>query len=336
MSEPREIERIGVVGGGAWGTALAAVAVRAGRDTVLWAREAEVVGDIAVHRENLLFLPGIALPEGLRATSDMADLADRQALLLVAPAQHLREVAGALAPHLAPACALVVCAKGIERATGKPMSEVLDETLPGRPVAILSGPTFAAEVARGLPAAVTLATADAALGDRLAAAIGLPTFRTYLSDDIIGAQVGGAVKNVLAIACGVVAGMGLGENARAALMTRGLAEMTRLGVALGARRETLTGLSGVGDLILTCSSEQSRNMSLGKALGEGRRAADILADRRSVAEGVWSAEIVARLGADAGIEMPITEAVVALLAPDARVGEVVEALLARPFRREEA
>lgn len=336
MNLKRDIERIGVVGGGAWGTALAAVAVRAGRDTVLWAREAEVVADINARHENRLFLPGIALPGALRASADMASLADREALLLVAPAQHLRGVAGALAPHLAPACALVICAKGIERASGKLMSEVLAETLPDHPVAVLSGPTFAAEVARGLPAAVTLAIADAALGARLAAAIGLPTFRTYLSDDLVGAQIGGAVKNVLAIACGVVAGLGLGENARAALVTRGLAEMTRLGVALGARRETLTGLSGVGDLILTCSSEQSRNMSLGKALGEGRRAADVLADRRSVAEGVWSAEIVARLGADKGIEMPITEAVVALLDPDARIGKVVEALLARPFRREEA
>lgn len=334
MGETRGIERVGIVGGGAWGTALAAVAVRAGRDTVLWAREAEVVEDVNIRHENRLFLPGIVLPEGLRATADMADLADREALLAVAPAQHMRAVAREAAPHLAPGCPLVVCAKGIERATGKPISEVLAETLPGHPVAILSGPTFAAEVARGLPAAVTLACADAALGARLAAAIGLPTFRTYLSDDVIGAQIGGAVKNVLAIACGVVAGLGLGENARAALIARGLAEMTRLGVALGARRETLTGLSGVGDLILTCSSEQSRNMSLGKALGEGQALDDVLGSRKSVSEGVYTASAVAEIARDHGLDLPICEAVHAIVSGAMTVDEAIESLLARPLRPE--
>ncbi len=329
------LQHLGVIGGGAWGTALGAVFARAGRRTLLWAREPEVVEEINDRHENSLFLPDIALPGDLRASGDLAAFAAMDALFLVTPAQHLRAVAGALRPHLERPLPLVICAKGIERDSGRLMSDVLAETLPGHPIAVLSGPTFAAEVARGLPAALTLASADEALGRALMAAIALPTFRTYYSADIIGAQIGGAVKNVLAIACGVVAGLQLGENARAALITRGLAEMTRFGVAMGARRETLMGLSGVGDLILTCSSEQSRNMSLGKALGEGRRAADILAERRSVAEGVWSAGVVARLGRKHGIEMPITDAVVALLAPDARVGAVVEGLLARPLKAEE-
>ncbi len=335
MTRAHGLQHLGVIGGGAWGTALGAVFARAGRETLLWAREPEVVEEINGRHENSLFLPDIALPGELRASGDLAAFAAMDALFLVTPAQHLRTVAAALRPHLERPVPLVICAKGIERDSGKLMSAVLAETLPGHPLAVLSGPTFAAEVARGLPAALTLATADEALGRALMAAIALPTFRTYYSADIIGAQIGGAVKNVLAIACGVVAGLQLGENARAALITRGLAEMTRFGEAMGARRETLMGLSGVGDLILTCSSEQSRNMSLGKALGEGRRAADILAERRSVAEGVWSAGVVARLGRAHGIEMPITDAVVALLAPDARVGAVVEGLLARPLKAEE-
>ncbi|MFQ5347930.1 MAG: NAD(P)H-dependent glycerol-3-phosphate dehydrogenase [Rhodothalassiaceae bacterium] len=335
MTRGATMNHLGVIGGGAWGTALGSVFVRAGRDTLLWAREPEVVDEINSGHENSLFLRGIALPEGLRASGDLADFADMEALFLVTPAQHMRATAEALRPHLRRRMPLVICAKGIERESGKLMSTVLAETLPGHPLAVLSGPTFATEVARGLPAALTLATAEELLGRALMAAIARPTFRTYFSPDPVGAQIGGAVKNVLAIACGVVAGLRLGENARAALITRGLAEMTRFGEAMGARRETLMGLSGVGDLILTCSSEQSRNMSLGKALGEGRRAADVLAERRSVAEGVWSAEVVARLGREHGIEMPITDAVVALLAPDARVGAVVEGLLARPLKAEE-
>jgi len=329
------VQAIGIVGGGAWGTALGCVSVRAGRASLLWAREAEVAEEINAAGRNSAFLPGIALEPGLHATTNLADLADREALLLAAPAQHLRRVAGQLAPHLAAQTPLLICAKGIEESTGRLLSEVLAETLPSNPVAVLSGPTFAGEVAGGLPAAVTLACADHALGERLVAALGSETFRPYYADDVIGAQIGGAVKNVLAIACGIVVGLELGENARAALITRGLAEMRRFALAKGARRETLSGLSGVGDLILTCSSQQSRNFSLGHALGEGRSLAEILGQRRSVAEGVYTAKALAGMGRQAGVEMPIAEGVAAILHAGAEVGDVMRGLLRRAFKREE-
>src|SRR5689334_19118042 len=299
------IDRIGVVGGGAWGTAVALAARRAGRRVVLWAREPAVVEAINGRHENPTYLPGIALGPDLHATADLDALAGLPAVLLVTPAQHLRAVATRLAPVLDGDCCAVICAKGIEQGSQALMSTVVAETLPGRPAAVLSGPTFAAEVARGLPTAVTLACADAGLGARLVEALGSRSFRPYLSDDVTGAQVGGAVKNVLAIACGIVRGRRLGDNARAALITRGLAEIVRLGTALGARPETLMGLSGLGDLTLTCTSLQSRNMSLGAALGEGRALADILAERHSVAEGVSSAAAVVALAAHHGVEMPI-------------------------------
>jgi len=329
------VQSIGIAGGGAWGTALGCVTVRAGREALLWAREAEVVEEINTARRNSAFLPGISLEPGLHATANLANLAGCDALLLVAPAQHLRAVAEELAPNLPSDTPLVICAKGIEQDTGKLLSEALAETVSENPLAVLSGPTFAGEVARGLPAAVTLACADPDLGARLVAAIGIETFRPYYSDDVIGAQIGGAVKNVLAIACGLVVGLELGENARAALITRGLAEMRRFALARGAQRETLSGLSGVGDLILTCSSEQSRNFSLGKALGEGRSAKEVLGARRSVAEGVYTAQVLARLGREAGVEMPIAQAVAAILHEGAEVGDVVRGLLSRAFKREE-
>ncbi|RMF18227.1 MAG: NAD(P)-dependent glycerol-3-phosphate dehydrogenase [Alphaproteobacteria bacterium] len=326
---------VGVLGGGAWGTALACAAARAGHRVLLWAREAEVVAAINERRENPAFLPGIPLDPAISASGAIGDLAAADLILLVAPAQFMRASVSALAPHLREDVPLVICAKGIERASGRLMSEVVGEIVPGVPLAALSGPTFAHEVARGLPAAVTIASDDIALAEALVADLGQPTFRPYASDDLIGVQIGGAVKNVIAIACGVVAGLALGENARAALITRGLAEMIRFGRHRGARLETMVGLSGAGDLFLTCSSTASRNMSLGKALGEGRSLDDVLGERRSVSEGVWTAEILARLASDAGIEMPITEAVAELVGgrTDARLA--AETLLTRPFTREE-
>lgn len=328
-------QRIGVIGGGAWGTALALAALRAGRDTVLWAREPSVVEAINGVRENRDYLPGVPLPADLRATGDLAEVGACDAVLLVTPAQHLRAACAQVAPHLRPGAPAVICAKGIELDSHALMSEAAAAALPaGAPLAVLSGPTFAAEVARGLPTAVTLACADPAVGAGLVEALGSRTFRPYLSDDVIGSQVGGAVKNVLAIACGVVEGRNLGDNARAALITRGLAEITRLALALGGRAETLMGLSGLGDLTLTCSSLQSRNMSLGAALGAGRTLAEIMAERRSVAEGVYTAAAVVGLARARGVDMPICAAVDAILNHGASLDDTIAGLLSRPFRGE--
>lgn len=329
MSAP--LRAIGIVGAGAWGTALASAARRAQRDTVVWARDPAVAQRINGAHANPAYLPDITLDEAVRATSDLAQVAAADALLLVTPAQHLRAVSQNLAPHLPADRPIVVCAKGLEQPSGLLMSEVLAQTLPGRSVAVLSGPTFADEVARGLPTAVTLAAADPALGERLIAAIGSRTFRPYLSHDPIGTQIGGAVKNVIAIACGIVAGRQLGENARAALITRGLAEVGRLSLALGGRAETLMGLSGLGDLALTCTSMRSRNYSLGRALGEGRSRDEILGERRSVTEGVFSAAAVLARAQRHRIEMPITAAVDAILNRGAEIETAVAALLDRPF-----
>jgi glycerol-3-phosphate dehydrogenase (NAD(P)+) len=328
------IKRIGIVGGGAWGTALGLVALRAGRTPLLWAREAEVVDAINGGHDNRLFLPGVALDPALRATADLAEVAATDLLLLATPTQHLRAVATALAPYLATATPIVLCAKGIEEGTGALLSEVAAATLPGSPMAVLSGPTFAAEVARDLPTAITLATSDAALGQELVQSLGSRAFRPYLSNDVAGAEVGGAIKNVIAIACGIVMGRKLGDNARAALITRGLAEMARLALAKGGRAETLMGLSGLGDLTLTCTGLASRNHSLGVALGEGRSLAEILASRRSVAEGVSSSRAAAALAQRLAIEMPIVAAVEAILHRGAGIDAVVEGLLSRPFRPE--
>jgi glycerol-3-phosphate dehydrogenase (NAD(P)+) len=328
------MQRIGIVGGGAWGTALAVTARRAGREIVLWAREAEVVTAINQRHENPLFLPDIAIDPAIVATGDIAAAASADAVLLVVPAQHLRAVAGAIAPTLRPGAAVVICAKGVEEASGALMSEVAAAALSGARLAVLSGPTFAGEVARGLPTAVTLATVDQALGGALIAALGTRSFRPYLSADVVGAEIGGAVKNVLAIACGIVAGRRLGDNARAALITRGLAEMVRLAHAKGGRAETLMGLSGLGDLTLTCTALQSRNHSLGFALGEGAVLDEILGRRRSVAEGVSSAAAVAALARRLGLDMPIVAAVDAILHQGADIDETIASLLARPFRGE--
>jgi glycerol-3-phosphate dehydrogenase (NAD(P)+) len=324
------IERIGVIGGGAWGTALAQVAARAGRETLLWAMEEDVVGAINEANENSVFLPGVALAPEIRATGDLDDLGDCDAWLMVTPAQHMRPVL-----ERAPRCDIprVLCSKGIEEHSGELLHTVASEACPGAPIAVLSGPTFAHEVAAGLPTAVTLAAEDSETAEQLRASLAQPSFRIYLSDDVAGAEIGGAVKNVLAIACGVVDGAALGQNARAALVARGFAEMTRFGVAMGARRETLAGLSGLGDLVLTCSSTSSRNYSLGVGLGRGQSASELMADRRTVAEGAFTAPVLARLARERGIDMPIVAAVERLL-NGATVDSVLEELLARPPRAE--
>ena len=325
------LDRLGVIGGGAWGTALAQVSASSGRDTLLWAREPEVVEAINSSHENTTFLAGHKLSAAVRATGDLADLANCDAWLVVTPAQHMRSVLEA-APALGRP--LILCSKGIEERSGAMLHRVASEAAPGAPIAVLSGPTFAHEVAAGLPTAVTLAAEDQSLAVALRDRIAQPTFRVYLSDDVAGAEIGGAVKNVLAIACGVVDGKGLGQNARAALIARGFAEMTRFGLANGARRETLVGLSGLGDLVLTCSSTSSRNFSLGKGIGEGRSASELMSDRRTVAEGAFTAPVLARLAEERRIDMPIIAAVDGLLAGRFSVDQVLEQLLSRPPRPE--
>ena len=325
------VQRLGVIGGGAWGTALAQVAAADGQETLLWAREGEVVESINPAHENAVFLPGRSLDPSIRATGELSDLAGCDAWLVVTPAQHMRSVLEA-----APRCdvPLVLCSKGIEERSGLLLHQVARETRPGAPIAVLSGPTFAHEVAEGLPTAVTLAGGDESLAEQLRDRIARPTFRMYLSDDLAGAEVGGAVKNVLAIACGVVEGKGLGQNARAALIARGFAEMSRFGVALGARPETLAGMSGLGDLVLTCSSTSSRNFSLGVGIGQGRPAAELMADRKTVAEGAFTAPVLSRLAADKQIDMPIVATVDRLLSSRCTANEAVRELLSRPPRPE--
>jgi glycerol-3-phosphate dehydrogenase (NAD(P)+) len=325
---------VGIIGGGAWGTALALVCARAGLETTLYAREPEVAEDVNVRQENRTFLPGVALDPGVRAVSSPEALAGRDLYLNVTPAQHLRSSLRAFAPVVAAGTPMVLCAKGIEQGSLKLMTEVLSETLPDARPAVLSGPSFAAEVARGLPTAVTLACPDEALGAALARAVAGPAFRPYAATDMVGAEVGGAVKNVLAIACGVSEGRGLGRSAHAALITRGFAELTRMAVALGGRAETVAGLCGLGDLVLTCSSPQSRNMSVGLALGQGRSLKEALAGKVSVAEGVASAPAVRDLAARIGVEAPICEAVAAILAGEVGVEAAITGLLSRPLKSE--
>ncbi len=328
-----EIKQVGVLGGGAWGTALAVTALEAGCKTVLWAREDSVTGPLSRGEGNPVFLPDVELPE-IDASTDMAHLSNSDAILAVVPAQFARSTFEQLHTHLRPGTPVMLCAKGIEQSTLSLMTDVLRETIPDAIPAVLSGPSFAIDVARHLPTAVTLACEDKALGHTLMNAIGRPSFRPYWSNDLIGAEIGGAVKNVLAIACGIVEGMGLGKSAHAALIARGFAEMTRLGVALGGRAETLSGLCGLGDLVLTCSSPQSRNMSFGLALGQGRAAGDVLAERNAVTEGVATAPAMLALAATKDIEMPICTSVDAILSGRASVSDAMATLLARPFREE--
>ena len=329
-----KIESIAIIGAGAWGTALATVALRAGRKVTIWAYEPETAKAINSHHENTAFLPGVPLDESIHATHDLHRAADADAVFLATPAQHLRATTQALAPALPPRTPAIICAKGIESRSGCLMSEVVHEALPKAPLAVLAGPTFAAEVAREQPAAVTLACADAETGEALISALGTRHFRPYLSKDVTACEIGGAVKNVLAVASGIVIGRGMGENARAALVTRGMAEMVRLGTAKGAQAVSMMGLSGFGDLLLTCTSAQSRNMSLGIQLGEGGALEDILGHLNTVAEGVFTAAPVVSLARRIGVEMPICEAVDQVLNHGADINKTIAGLLNRPFTNE--
>ncbi len=325
--------RIAIIGAGAWGSALACVARRAGNETVLWARDPALAEAIDRNGENTRYLPGIPLADGIAATADLAAaVRDADLVLLAMPAQHLRAITAAMTPR--DGMPVAICAKGIELASEALMSEILAETMPGARAAVLSGPTFAREVARDLPTAVTVAARETTVAELFVTALGAARFRPYASNDPLGAEIGGAVKNVLAIACGITAGRQFGDNARAALTTRGLAEITRLAVAKGGRAETLMGLSGLGDLTLTCNAMQSRNFSLGVALGEGRALDAVLGERNAVTEGVFTAGAVTALARRLGVEMPICDAVDQVVNHGADVTDTIAALLGRPFARE--
>jgi glycerol-3-phosphate dehydrogenase (NAD(P)+) len=319
---------VAVIGAGAWGTALAGVAARAGRDVMLYARSAERAAAIAATRTNRR-LSGTPLDAGVNVTNDIALAARADIIVIATPAQNLREAVAALAPHLATATPLIASAKGIERGTHKFMTEVIAEAAPDAIPAILSGPSFADDVARGLPTAVTLAAKDEAIARALVQALGSATFRPYHTTDVRGVEIGGAAKNVLAIAAGIVVGRKLGASAQAALTTRGFSELLRLGRACGARGETMAGLSGLGDLILTCSSPQSRNLALGIALGRGETPA------QKLAEGEFTAPVLVELAASQNVDMPVSQAVAAILSGAATIDEAIEGLLARPFKAEE-
>lgn len=330
------VQRVSIIGAGKWGTALAAIVCRAGRETTLIARDAAQAEAINAVHENARHLPGVPLDPRLRATADPAAAGAGEAVLIATPAQAVRATAATLAPVLAPGTPVVLCAKGVEQGTGQLLHEVLAEALPQAVAAALSGPTFAAEVVRGLPTAVTLACAEAQTANVLAAALATPSFRVYASTDPVGVAVGGAVKNVIAIACGIVDGRDLGENARAALMTRGLAEIARLGAALGAAPQTFLGLAGVGDLSLSCTSPSSRNYALGRALGRGQSLHQATVGGRVLAEGVFTAPAVLARAARAGIEMPICAAVDGVLNRGADIDATIRVLLARPAKAEHA
>jgi glycerol-3-phosphate dehydrogenase (NAD(P)+) len=343
MTDARPINKFAIIGAGAWGTALAITAARAGSNVSLWARDPDLSAAINRDRTNEQLLPGRVIPDEVIATSDMAEaVRDVDAILLVVPSQAIRDIGERVHAVATPHVPVVLASKGVERDTGKLMTTVVAEAMPGRPIAVLSGPSFAAEVADGHPTAVTIASADAAqdphgsLATRLSLALATPSFRPYISDDLIGVEVGGAVKNVIAIACGIASGLGFGSNTWAALITRGLDEMKTLAQALGGRRETVTGLSGMGDLALTCSSEQSRNMSFGKALGQRQRQEDLLSNRRTVVEGVVNAVSVTDLARKLGIEMPICEAVRSIVADGVEISDAIGSLMERPLRGEPA
>ncbi|MGI9494266.1 MAG: NAD(P)H-dependent glycerol-3-phosphate dehydrogenase [Geminicoccaceae bacterium] len=326
------IESIGVVGAGSWGTALAINAARAGRRVILWGRDADAARAMERSRENARYLPGIPLDPAIRITADFAETANADAILLVVPAQTVGEVAGNLSQRSQP---VAVCAKGLDRSSDRRLSEVVREAAPGRPVAAFSGPNFAREVALGLPAAATLACVEEQVGQMLAASMRHDQFRLYWTDDLTGAEIGGAVKNVLAIAAGIVMGRGLGENAKAALITRGLVELTRLGEAIGARRETLMGLSGLGDLLLTAGSLTSRNMAFGHAIGQGADPVVLQKTGEALVEGVATAKAVVRLASRyPRVEVPICQAVDAILAGDLEIEQAIAALMSRPLKAE--
>ena len=323
---------IGVIGGGAWGTALAQVLSAGGRDVLIWARESCVVAGINVRHENATFLQGIKLSETLKATEDIHEAASRDVVLLVSPAQHARSTLETIKTDLSNGNTLVICSKGIELESGKLLSKVAEEVIPDTPLAVLTGPTFAREIASGMPGAATIGVHDGDLGKELQEALGVKGFRPYISEDIIGVQLGGAIKNVIAIACGIVRGRKMGDSARAALLTRGVAEIARLGIAMGAEKETLLGMCGIGDLMLTCSSMQSRNFSLGVALGEGKTLEEILGSRNAVTEGVHTAQSALALAKRYAVDMPITEAVNDCLTGAKTIDEAIEDMLNRPFK----
>ena len=334
IAQPSSVfQRVGVAGAGAWGTALAICAISAGREVHVWAREPEIADALSAGGGNPAFLPGVPVP-AMAASTDMKELAGCHAILLVAPAQHMRATVKALSPHLKPGTPVALCSKGIERGTLKMMTDVLAEEAPHASPAVLSGPSFASDVAKGLPTAVTLACPDRAVGETWMRSIGRPHFRTYWSDDLVGAEAGGAIKNVLAIACGVCEGLGLGRSAHAALIARGFAEMTRLGVAMGGRAETLAGLCGLGDLVLTCSSPQSRNMSFGMELGRGKSAAEILGARKAVTEGAETAPAIVELGRKLKVDLPICEVVLDMIEGRIDARKAVDRLLNRPMKEE--
>ncbi|KXF79323.1 glycerol-3-phosphate dehydrogenase [Paramesorhizobium deserti] len=323
--------KVAVLGGGAWGTALATVAARGGHHVALYARDAESVNDINLNKRNERYLPDISLADGIQASTNPADVLKDAAIVLAAfPAQAMRDALGGIASHVPPSASIVLCAKGIERSTGRLISEVVAEALPGHAVSALSGPSFATDVARGLPTAVTIASTELETADRLALLLSGPAFRCYSTDDLVGVEIGGALKNVLALAAGAATGRGLGASALAALVTRGFAELRRIAQALGARPETVMGLSGLGDLMLTCSSPQSRNYSYGMALGAGKPLEGL-----PLAEGVATAPIAAEICAKRGIDAPIIMAVTALLARHLTIDEAVTALLNRPLKTED-
>lgn len=335
MKNEANFQKFGIVGAGAWGTALTTVLKRAGRDVILWAHETEVAQDINNNHENGVFLPGIKLDKAIEATNSVKDLSGCDALMLVVPVQHMRSICSNLSKSGIKADApIIVCSKGIEQGTLKLPGQIVEETVPQHPLAVLSGPNFAMEIAKNQMAATTLACADTEIGRGLAHAINNQCFRPYWSNDIIGAQIGGALKNVIAIACGIVMGREMGDNARAAIITRGLNEMTRLGLALEGRDETFRGLSGNGDLILTCTSEKSRNTSLGIKIGRGEKPLEILASRKSVAEGFHTSAAACNLAKKMGTDMPIVEAVDAILNKGADIDRIIGLLLARDLKRE--
>jgi len=326
-------KHIGVIGAGSWGTALALVAAGAGRDVTLWAREASAVEAMRARHENALYLPGTRLPDTITPTTELAEAAQADAVLVAAPAQHLRSTLEAAAPHFVRGLPVVICAKGVERGTGRLMTEVLAEVAPEVEPAILSGPSFARDVARHLPTAVTIA-ARMTVAERLQATLSCAQFRPYASDDLVGVALGGAAKNVYAIACGIVDGLGLGESARAALLARGFAELCRLGEAMGARSETLMGLSGLGDLVLTATSTTSRNFNLGLSIGSGRTRTDLFAPGRPLAEGAETAPALLARAKRHGIELPIAEAVAQILDGSLMLAAAVPKLMMRPLKAE--
>lgn len=328
------MKTIGIIGSGAWGTALGQAARRAGRDVTLWARDAETVSSINTRHENARYLPGIPLDPQLYATTHIKQCAEAEAVLLVTPAQTIKETCQKIAPFITASAPVVLCAKGIEATTGQRLTEIIESLLPQNPIAVLSGPTFAHEVARGLPAAITLACKDAKVGENLVQTLGSSSFRPYYSDDVIGTEIGGAVKNVIAIACGIVEGRGLGANARAALLTRGLAEITRLAKTLGGKNETLMGLSGLGDTVLTCTTTQSRNMALGISIGQGKLIDELLKIRQGLAEGLSTSQAVMKMAHHFNLDMPICTAVYQIVYEKANLEQTITSVLSRPFGKE--